>query len=355
MTLSATAGANAKPLELEPPAVIGAPAGTADSGWEHTACAVCETQSAEAVLVLPHSDAPRGWTAIVRCTRCGLQRLDPRPGAAMINRYYEDDYGAYAGRRRGRVKQALWELLRDVSSTAPGWGEHLRPLRPLARRLAAAVFDINVPLEGAQPLRVLDVGCGYGDVLRYLQSRGCLVQGVDFDPRAAAHGLQHGTPIHIGRMQDLGLPPDSVDVAILCHSLEHLPEPAQTVAALSRVVKPGGRVHIAVPNGRAVGLQQEGEGWGALFLPIHFWFFDAAALTALLGKHGFRVASVGYATLWRNHWQLWRSRVRGSGRAAVALQAWRFCLRSLCDREGGDVVRVTAVKLVSAAGGVCAV
>ncbi len=316
-----------------------------DSDWENTTCTVCKTRDAERVLDVPHPDAPNGLSSIVQCTRCGLRRLDPRPGPRVISRYYRDNYGAYTGRRRGPLKQEVWDLVRDICAAAPGRGRRLQLLRPLARRIAGWTFDINVPLDGDTPPHVLDVGCGYGDLLVYLQSRGCLVQGVDIDRRAAAQGRQHGVPIHVGRVQDLQLPVNSIDVAILCHSLEHLPDPAETVAALSRVVKPGGHVHIALPNGRAVGPEQEAEGWGALFLPIHFWFFDASTLTELLRKHGFGILSVRYATIWKNHWKLWRSRLSTFGCAAVARQALRFCRQHALDREGGDILRVAAVKV----------
>ena len=142
----------------------------------------------ETVLQVPHPDAPGGLSRIIRCASCGLRRLDPRPNPATLGRYHGAAYNAFMGRTRGPCKQAIWDFLRDTSSAAPGRGRGWQVLRPAMRRVAECVFDINIPLDGEAGRHVLDVGCGYGDLLLYLHSRGCSVQGVDLDERAAAKG-----------------------------------------------------------------------------------------------------------------------------------------------------------------------
>lgn len=294
-------------------------------------------------MEVSHPDAHNGVSRIVRCRNCGLRRLDPRPNPAALSCYYGTAYNAFLGRSRGPLKQAVWDFLRDVSSAAPGRGRRWRMLRPLLRPVAESAFDINVPLDGERLPRVLDVGCGYGDLLMYLKSHSCEVQGVDFDERAAAKGKEYGVPIHVGELHDLNLPDASFDVGVLCHSLEHLPLPGDQLRELARVLKPGARLHIAVPNGGAVGLRRESVAWGHLSHPLHFWYFDAASLTRLLHSAGFTLVKISYATTWRHHAGLWR----GTGATRGLLAAVRETLGFLRDHAraqgGGDILRVVAV------------
>jgi SAM-dependent methyltransferase len=267
--------------------------------------------------------------AVVRCDRCGLRRLDPRPAQDQLDAYYQDSYYSYLGRTRSPLKQRVWDAIRDVS----GW--------PLAGAVPRRLFDIDLrPRPGA---RVVDVGCGYGDLLIYLKSRGCDVLGVEFDPRAAEKGAEYGIPIHVGELPDTGLEPGSIDEVVLQHSLEHVPDPAALVAEIARVLRPGGQVHVAVPNGASAGLEVQNSSWGCLCNPHHFWYFDEATLVELHGRHGLAVRRIAYANVWRNHLALWRSE-RPLG-AHMRLRHVAAYLRARRRGKRADLLRAVFVKV----------
>lgn len=311
--------------------------------WIQATCLFCGAADGERFLAVPHPDAPGGVSHLVRCTACGLRRLDPRPTQASLGRYYGSAYNAFVGRTRSPRKQAVWDCLRDISSSAPGRGRHLAPARLFCRPLARWAFDINVSLEGNHRRRVLEVGCGYGDLLIYLQSRGCEVQGVDLDPRAAERGKQYGVPIHAGTLDELELPEASFDVAILCHSLEHLPDPRRDLTEVARVLKPGGHLHVAVPNGNAVGLRLEGIAWPHLSHPLHFWYFDQATLARLARETGFEPAQA-HSTSRLHYLGTWRQRLRTEGFYSATRALARFTWHSCLTAGGGDVLRMIAVR-----------
>lgn len=298
-------------------------------------CAVCGSTGGEPLFRF-HPRAGDAESAVVRCAGCGLRRLDPRPTQDALPAFYGGEYYAYAGRRRARTKQAVWDLLRDVGS-----GVRLGPLRPLGDVVARRVFDIHVTLVGTSP-RVLDIGCGFGDLLIYLKERGADVQGVEFDAAAAEVGARHGVPIHVGGLDDLRLPPASVDVAILQHSLEHVPDPRALLRELARIVRPGGTLHLALPNGAAAGLQHQRDSWGCLFAPEHFWYFDAATLGVLLQDLGFAPTRVSHHTIWANHRRLWQTRLPEVGRLGVLREALPVLLEHLRRRDAGDILRLVA-------------
>jgi SAM-dependent methyltransferase len=308
-------------------------AGAREAAWLEAPCCLCGGTAATRLLALPHPDAPDGLSHIVRCHDCGLRRLSPRPASRAIGKYYGGGYNAFAGRTRSARKQRLWDALRDTYAIASG------PAR-LGGLLARWVFDVNVRVAPTPP-RVIEVGCGYGDLLAYLRARGCTVQGVDLDARAADVAADLGVPVHVGTLEDLQAPPRAFDVAVLCHSLEHVPDPGQTLGELARLLMPGGLLHIAVPNGAAAALALEGAAWPHVSHPLHFWFFDRVSLLTLLERHGFAAVSAGTTSRW-HHATAWLHRVRGGDVVASTRRFLTIAGRSLASRDAGDVLRITA-------------
>jgi len=297
------------------------------------------------VFAVPHPDAPGGLAAIVQCA-CGLRRLDPRPTQDTVARYYaaEAGFNAYAGRRRGPVKQSLWNAVRDGVAAPAGQSLLGRLARPLTRPLARWLFDVNVPLDGRRGLRVLEVGSGFGDLLVYLRARGCEVLGTDLSPAAAARARDYGIDVRVGALRTLGLPAASFDAIVMNHSLEHLPDPHEELAEVARLLAPDGRLHLAVPNGAAVRLHLERTGWVHLSPPLHYWFFDADSLTRLLDAHGLRPVR-GPRTTTRHHaLREWITGCRTHGVVRATATLTRFLRASLTSADGGDVLRIEAVR-----------
>ncbi|HWP67172.1 MAG TPA: class I SAM-dependent methyltransferase [Candidatus Limnocylindria bacterium] len=297
------------------------------------------------VLPLAHPDAPAGAAAIVECASCGLRRLDPRPAADAAARYYAADHNAFVGRRRGPVRQRLWELLRDAAAGYARPGPLGRPLAALLGPLGRWAFDVTVPLSGAPRPRVLEVGSGYGDLLLYLAARGCDVTGVDRDPRATAVARGLGLDVRTGTLAEQAFPDATFDTAVLCHSLEHMSDPAVELRWVWRALRPGGRLHLAVPNGRAADFRADGAAWEHLSFPLHLWLFDADTLTALVERAGFRLLGPPRVTTGHRLIGRWLDEGASLGFAAATTRLARRLRRRAGDRRSGDVVRLMAVRI----------
>jgi SAM-dependent methyltransferase len=140
--------------------------------------------------------------------------------------------------------------------------------------LAAAVLDLVGPIPAGA---IIDVGCGNGAYLAELTKRGCggRVLGVDLSPGMLAAARDrltvpgHSSPGAIPAQPTetvaarprvtpvalacadataLPLPDGAVGLALAPHMLYHVPDPADAVHELRRVVRPGGRV-VIVLNG----------------------------------------------------------------------------------------------------------
>jgi len=124
--------------------------------------------------------------------------------------------------------------------------------RVLGRRMAVAL-ELAGPLAGR---RVLDLGCGRGEVFRHCSDLGARAVGLDFSPDALslareALGEAPTGALLRGDATQLPLADGSPDVVLALDLVEHLspPQLARLYAEVHRVLAPGGRLVVhTMPN-----------------------------------------------------------------------------------------------------------
>jgi SAM-dependent methyltransferase len=87
---------------------------------------------------------------------------------------------------------------------------------------------------------------------------------------------------------------------MIWHVLEHLPDPRKTLLECHRILRPGGRIVIAVPNFSSLQARLGGSGWFHLDLPRHLYHFPAMALHQLLNDCGYECTSQYHFSLRQN-------------------------------------------------------
>lgn len=119
-------------------------------------------------------------------------------------------------------------------------------VEPQIRRVRAAALDALMPIPGQ---RLLDVGCGGGEVARELaalSAPGGQVTAVDVSAAVVeiARSRHDGSNVTyaVGDVRQLAFPDDTFDGVRTERVLQHLDDPDAAVAELARVTRPGGRV-----------------------------------------------------------------------------------------------------------------
>jgi len=251
-----------------------------------------------------------GEFPVVECTDCGLIYLSERPTPLTLAAYYPADYYAYKPpaahslfeRTGGRA--ALWYgIKKSVLAHQYGYRHfggsrfissvtRLPLLGPLRRQATFALDVLLHPfVEGGS---LLEIGCGSGMYLDLMRALGWRrVVGVDTSAKAIAQAEQRlALEVYCGQLKDAGFADESFDAASLSHTLEHVAEPAALLAELHRILKPGGRAAIVVPNAESLAARRFGADWFHLDAPRHLINFTRPSLGAALRRAGFLVEAM---------------------------------------------------------------
>jgi ubiquinone/menaquinone biosynthesis C-methylase UbiE len=105
--------------------------------------------------------------------------------------------------------------------------------------------------EGAK--RVLDIGCGYGDLMLPLAKANVEIIGIELSQvmlETARANLKEYTSVRFALAPAEALPfrDGSLDCVLLADVIEHLVDPQLCVTECNRVLRPGGRLIITTPN-----------------------------------------------------------------------------------------------------------
>jgi len=236
---------------------------------ETVACNLCGSEEYSERHVV------RGYR-IVRCDHCDLTFLNPRPAAADLATIYDtaDYYGGGS----------------EFEDVRLGYPNYLA----LEAHLAFVVGELLRPLRDMKPGVALDVGCSMGIVLDQLRRRGWTPCGVDVSAYATEYARRElGLDVVTGTIEQLERPPESVDLATMLLTIEHLPDPKGVLEAVHRLLRPGGVLIIATHDVEGVWPKLVGGRWRHFNVPEHVYYFSRRTLTRMaadVGLETFKVA-----------------------------------------------------------------
>lgn len=141
--------------------------------------------------------------------------------------------------------------------------------------------------------RLLDVGSGGGHLVKIARERGFDAVGIEMTEL----GIQYAhcvldIDLIPGSFPEYKFEPESFDVVVMKHVLEHISDPAAAISEASRILSPDGIVVIESPNFNSLMRRVKRLEWEGLQPEQHAWQLSPSSVSKLLGKYGFSAVYV---------------------------------------------------------------
>tara|TARA_B100000941_G_C28477944_1_gene540378 strand:- start:749 stop:1597 length:849 start_codon:yes stop_codon:yes gene_type:complete len=184
--------------------------------------------------------------------------------------------------------------------------------------------------------KLLDIGCGSGDFLTFMDRKNFDVFGVENNKTALKICAKKKLKVYNSLKT---LPVKSFDIVSLWHVLEHLSQPEEVIANIHNLLTRNGVLVIAVPNFSSHDRLHYQHNWAALDVPRHRWHFTPEGLEQMLFKSGFKLQKK--STLWLDVFYIsyLSEKLKGNNLAFLraVLKGSYFTLRSLFSKKHSTI------------------
>ncbi len=206
------------------------------------------------------------------CKKCGAGTLFPKPDSKTIYNLYNKK--TYFKNLSAPIRNNLlqWFITRRIFKTPSEW-----------------------IAENFEPAKVLDVGCGNGEFVKYLQNKGWDVYGTDLSPEAVKNSshLVGKERIRVGvfHKQEFN---QKYDMVSFWHVLEHIDNPLEYLNKANKILRKNGVVVAESPNFDSINLNLFRKFYSWIMVPDHVIYYNERAVRVLAQKTGFRVKQIIY-------------------------------------------------------------
>ena len=208
-----------------------------------------------------------GMFEVVRCTGCGHAHIPATFDAETLGKLYTD----YYPRASFRLEDYR------IPQEARGFRAWLDGVRCSAFRW--------VPPN----VRVLDIGCGFGETLGYHRARGCEAHGVEADRNIVAVAERYGLTVKVGLFDPANYEPNYFDYVTMDQVIEHMTDPSSALLGVRQVLRPGGVAILSTPNASGWGARVFGRSWINWHVPYHLHQFSVRSMEFLAQSVGLAV------------------------------------------------------------------
>jgi len=235
-------------------------------------CPICGNNTCRQQLLCTDYTVSHQQFGIAGCNDCSLRFTHNAPEENAIGPYYQaDSYISHTDTDKGLISK-LYKAARSFT---------LRHKRRMVQGYT-----------GLQQGKLLDVGAGTGVFAHAMQQAGWQVTGLEPDSGARQvairnYGMQLLSPESLFQ-QDA----QSFDAITLWHVLEHVHNLHGYLQLFGALLKPNGRLLIAVPNYTSADATHYAQYWAAYDVPRHLYHFSPQAMRRLAGMHRLEVQSV---------------------------------------------------------------
>ncbi len=216
---------------------------------------------------------------LVACAQCGLAYIANPPTPEDLAASYQSDADYHTE-------------LHDPSTPQ------------FARMTRVAAKHLEVVRRWTKPGTLLDAGCSTGLFLDQARSAGYEVEGVEFSRASADFARSHfGLSVTDGDIHAVSAAPGSFDTITMFDVIEHVPDPMRDLAAIHRLLKPGGTFVVSTPNidgifpRLSLKVAKALDYWPHPEPPHHLYQFSVKTLSVMLEKAGFEAGEVHHINI----------------------------------------------------------
>ena len=242
----------------------------------YSQCPACGASQLKKIFMVKDHSVSGQQFSLLECNECTLRFTQDVPSAEKIGPYYKsEDYISHTNTDKGLVNQ-LYRLVRKIT---------LRQKQKFIEKTT-----------GLTTGKLLDLGSGTGAFAAHMKKAGWQVTGLEPDEGARKVAYQEfGINLcDTGKFYELAS--GEFDVITLWHVLEHVHDLQPYLQQLKKLLKPGGKLLIAVPNYTSADAAHFEADWAAYDVPRHLYHFSPPSLQLLLKKNQLVVQQV--APMW---------------------------------------------------------
>lgn len=226
-------------------------------------CPICSSTNHAHYLSALDYTVSKELFAIMQCDTCHFLFTSPRPDNALLGGYYKsEDYISHSDTSKGLISK-LYKIARGF----------------------ALDNKYQLVAKYCKGKRLLDVGSGTGAFLNHAQIKGLDAIGVEPDKEARALAKEKYAVSVYDEAALNELESSSFDAITMWHVLEHVPNLDERLFQLKRLLHPGGRIFVAVPNPNSYDAKHYKAYWAAYDVPRHLWHFTPQSMRRLLEKN----------------------------------------------------------------------
>jgi len=230
-----------------------------------SACPICNKEDIASLLHTKDYSLTTEDFQIIQCANCTLEYTDPAPSKEAIAPYYNfPSYISHTDTKEGLVNQIYHKVRNHTLTQKTNW-----------------VQSLFTGHKG----QLLEVGAGTGAFAHSMLNKGWKVTALEPDA-ASRQKAQENYNINLLPIEELfQLEPAKYEVITLWHVLEHVHDLNAYMKTFHSLLKPNGRLIIAVPNYTSYDAGFYKNFWAAYDVPRHLYHFSPLSMYYLAKKH----------------------------------------------------------------------
>ncbi len=230
-----------------------------------SACPICNKEDITTLLHTKDYSLTMEDFQIIQCAHCTLEYTDPVPDKEFMAPYYNfPSYISHTDTKVGIINKLYHKVRNYTLTQKTNW-----------------VQSLFTGHKG----HLLEVGAGTGAFAHAMISKDWKVTALEPDASSREKAFKN-YKIHLLPIDTLfELTPSQFDVITLWHVIEHVHDLNGYLRAFNTLLKPHGRLIIAVPNYTSFDAKFYKNYWAAYDVPRHLYHFSPLSMYYLVKKH----------------------------------------------------------------------